>query len=340
LNDGFKGARNRRYSFAVLNRLRSYRLGKFASIPALALVSSIWITGCASSEPEAAAPTGVTETEAQTPLPADDLAVVDQITVSGGGDTEPVLGFETPISVGAPTTRLVNEGDGDPILEGHRVQVMAASWRGDTGDLVFSTWESGAAESFIMGGAQFMVLSDVLQTAQVGAQIIVANPTTYDGTRLTMVSVFEVVSTQANLNRAEGEQMPVQDAGLPIVELAEGGEPSIIMPDGFVEPSELGIHTLIRGNGPVVVPGATVVAHYTGWLTNGDVFDSSWARNEPATFPLDRVIQGWSQGLAGQTVGSQVLLVIPPELAYGSTAIGSIPANSTLIFVVDLLSAD
>ena len=97
---------------------------------------------------------------------------------------------------------------------------------------------------------------------------------------------------------------------------------------------------LIKGKGAKVSQHAVVSVNYTGWLLNGKVFDSSWTRGQSAEFSLDQVVKGWSQGLAGQTVGSQVLLVVPPSLGYGDQASGKIPANSTLVFVVDILSAN
>jgi FKBP-type peptidyl-prolyl cis-trans isomerase len=98
---------------------------------------------------------------------------------------------------------------------------------------------------------------------------------------------------------------------------------------------------LIKGDGIVVAEGQTVIVHYTGWLWDGAMFDSSWNRGSPATITLEtgQLIDGWVQGLVGQTVGSQVLLIVPPELAYGDTTQGSIPAGSTLVFVVDILAA-
>ena len=80
---------------------------------------------------------------------------------------------------------------------------------------------------------------------------------------------------------------------------------------------------------------------YSGWLFDGTPFDSSWVNGAPFTTQIGTgsVIQGWDQGIIGQTVGSQVLLVIPPDLAYGDTERGTIPASSTLIFVVDILDA-
>jgi peptidylprolyl isomerase len=71
----------------------------------------------------------------------------------------------------------------------------------------------------------------------------------------------------------------------------------------------------------------------------GKQFDSSWTRGQPATFPLGGLIKGWSQGMVGMHVGGRRELIIPPSLGYGSRPTSTIPANSTLVFVVDLLSA-
>jgi peptidylprolyl isomerase len=105
--------------------------------------------------------------------------------------------------------------------------------------------------------------------------------------------------------------------------------------------SSLKIETLKEGTGVIPKTGQTCVMHYTGWLTNGKKFDSSIDRGEPFSFTLGvgQVIKGWDQGVATMKVGGKAKLTIPPELGYGSRNIGNglIPANSTLIFEVELL---
>ena len=103
--------------------------------------------------------------------------------------------------------------------------------------------------------------------------------------------------------------------------------------------AELVVEDLVVGSGTEAMPGKVVTVHYTGTLTNGREFDSSVQRNKPFVFPLgqNRVIQGWEQGIQGMKVGGRRKLIIPPELGYGARNVGPIPANSTLIFEVELL---
>lgn len=96
-----------------------------------------------------------------------------------------------------------------------------------------------------------------------------------------------------------------------------------------------------QGTGPLPKPGQILTVHYTGTLVDGTQFDSSRTRQTPYIFTLGRkqVIPGWDEGFALLHVGDQAVLIVPPELAYGKTARGPIPANSPLKFEVELLDA-
>jgi FKBP-type peptidyl-prolyl cis-trans isomerase len=106
------------------------------------------------------------------------------------------------------------------------------------------------------------------------------------------------------------------------------------------KPSGLKYQDLSAGQGAEAVEGKTAVVHYTGWLTNGQKFDSSRDRGEPFAFRLGagQVIAGWDEGVAGMKVGGRRKLVIPAELGYGQAgAPPVIPPGATLVFDVELL---
>jgi len=94
------------------------------------------------------------------------------------------------------------------------------------------------------------------------------------------------------------------------------------------------------GTGPKPVATDTVKVHYRGQLLDGTEFDSSYARNEPISFGLNRVISGWTEGVQLMPVGSKFIFWIKPELAYGESGGGPIPPNSTLKFEVELLDIE
>ena len=95
-----------------------------------------------------------------------------------------------------------------------------------------------------------------------------------------------------------------------------------------------------EGKGEAVKAGAKLKVHYTGWLTDGEIFDSSVLRKEPIEFELTDLIQGWKEGIPGMKVGGVRRLKIPPELAYKDKQKGKIPANSTLVFEIELLEME
>lgn len=112
--------------------------------------------------------------------------------------------------------------------------------------------------------------------------------------------------------------------------------------DYVTTPSGLKYKDMVVGTGDSPKTGQMVTVHYTGTLTDGSKFDSSRDRGQPFSFPIGegRVIKGWDEGVATMKMGGRRELVIPPELGYGARGAGGvIPPNATLIFDVELLSA-
>ncbi|HEV2857908.1 MAG TPA: FKBP-type peptidyl-prolyl cis-trans isomerase [Solirubrobacterales bacterium] len=115
-------------------------------------------------------------------------------------------------------------------------------------------------------------------------------------------------------------------------------KPTVKVPSA-TPPKKLEIKDLEEGSGPAAKAGDEVTVQYVGVnYKTGKQFDASWDRGEPLVFTLgeNRVIQGWEEGLEGMKAGGRRELIIPPNLGYGSEASGAIPANETLVFVVDL----
>lgn len=149
---------------------------------------------------------------------------------------------------------------------------------------------------------------------------------------LVVADVIEVPET-----RAVGAEQESTQSLVTVTDAAEGA-PQISIVEGAAAPTELVLETRKLGTGDVVAEGSSVVVQYTGVLfATGEKFDSSWDRGTPAQFSTTGVVDGFAQALLGQTVGSQVVAVIPPALGYGDQASDTIPAGSTLVFVVDIL---
>ncbi|MCU1546315.1 MAG: peptidylprolyl isomerase [Homoserinimonas sp.] len=152
-----------------------------------------------------------------------------------------------------------------------------------------------------------------------------------------LVFIIDVIDVAGD--RAEGAKQRPQ-AGMPTVNLNKDGEPTIDVPRTN-PPTNLRVATLLRGDGPVVGAGATVTVEYKGvnWAT-GDIFDESWSRPELVQFATTDVVAGFANALVGQTVGSQVIAVVPPEFGYGADGSpdGTISGTDTLVFVIDILA--
>ncbi len=266
---------------------------------------------------------------------AEDIAALEAVSVEGDLGSEPTVTYDSwPFTVSAPVARVVSEGSGAPLEEGQVMTVDYVAVSGVDGSAAGSTYGS-THEAITLGDANIVPqLNEVLTGQSVGARVLLAVP----GTEGSTIMAIEIVDAVTVPDRAEGEAVaPVE--GLPTVTLAEDGEPSITPVEGDA-PAELVVQPLIQGAGPAVEAGQSVTVNYSGWLWDGTAFDSSWGSSKfTTTIGAGMVIQGWDEGLVGQTVGSQVLLVVPADKGYGDTATGTIPAGSTLVFVVDILAA-
>lgn len=264
------------------------------------------------------------------------------ITVTGEVGQEPVVEFEAPLTVEDTVSSVLVEGEGEALAEGQQVEAQLLSIDGATGQQIESSYAAGSPAGFPMDPQQIRQdLYEALVGVPVGSRVLMALPANAEGTSSAIV-VADILATKIVPTRAEGT--PVEPpAGLPTVTLAEDGAPTVTLPEG-PPPAELIAQELIKGTGPVVEQGQRITVQYTGvtW-PGGEVFDSSWENGSPATFPIGvgQVIPGWDAGLVGQTVGSQVLLVIPPSEGYGEEGQPSagISGTDTLVFVVDILDA-
>jgi peptidylprolyl isomerase len=316
-----------------------------AGLAAVAL-ASIALTGCASADNTAGGGTAASAgnvcevTPAAEPSPAPspseaDVEAVDAIEVSGPVGKEPEVTFEAPLEVSGPTSRVVSEGTGEELTEGAQVTIDYVVIAGKNGKTSGSTWETDKPETFTLGDPQYDLLNDRLIGQKVGTRLVMASTAMDQTIQVTMVEVAEVKEIPT---RAEGTAVE-PEAGLPTVELADDGQPTVTIPENYEEPTDLVVQPLVEGDGAEVTKDQTVTVQYAGCLLDGTSFDSSWSRGTPTSFPLNGVIPGWTNGIAGQKVGSQVLLVVPADQGYGDQENGAIPANSTLVFVVDILEA-
>ena len=172
--------------------------------------------------------------------------------------------------------------------------------------------------------------------------LVSAIRSTYNGEELAMTTDEAAVVRQEYIQRRQAEQQ---------AEAAVAGETNLVAGQKFlaenatkegVQSTASGLQYKVVTMGTGAKPAATdtVKVHYRGTLLDGTEFDSSYARNEPISFALNRVIAGWTEGVQLMPVGSKFMFYIAPDLAYGEGGGGPIPPNSTLIFEVELLDIE
>ncbi|MBT1179766.1 FKBP-type peptidyl-prolyl cis-trans isomerase [Bifidobacterium vespertilionis] len=269
------------------------------------------------------------------------LAEMTGITASNEIGQKPAIKLPTvPYTVPDGGYQVLQQGNGETLQDGMRMCMHSVAVSAKTGAEIYSSWESAPDCSVSLEQSSLRNgLYDVLKNQKVGALIAlgVNDTTATDDAQKSYIMATTIVSASHDLTRAEGQTVTDIPSNLPKVTLDGNGKPSIDM-NGYQPDGQLVVQPLIKGSGATVSESGSVKVNYTGWLTDGTQFDSSWDRGEASEFALSQVVTGWKEGLAGQTVGSQVLVIVPPDKGYGSTAQGSIPANSTLVFVVDILA--
>ncbi|MGO2520337.1 MAG: FKBP-type peptidyl-prolyl cis-trans isomerase [Microbacterium sp.] len=257
----------------------------------------------------------------------------EEVTVDGDFGTASTATFELGQKVEEAQRTVLTEGDGDTIADGDYVKYALSAFDGDTGERL---GDAGYTDGELLPAALTAdaPLGQLIGCATVGSRLSVVFPTTEDAAaQFYVLDVLDVVPTAA----WGEEQEPV--AGMPAVALAENGEPSIEIPEGDA-PAELQISVLKQGDGMPVANGDTTLLQYYGvdWAT-GESFDSSWAKDEPIKIDGNTYVPGFVEALEGQKVGSQVLVVIPPALAYGEEGSSDHElAGKSLVFVIDILA--
>jgi FKBP-type peptidyl-prolyl cis-trans isomerase len=147
-------------------------------------------------------------------------------------------------------------------------------------------------------------------------------------------------ATGAGSAPAPSAAAPAQAGGVPALTGAptDLAQPTQAVAGSGQPPAQLVTQDVVVGSGPTATAESTVDVQYSGTLyADGTLFDSSWSGGGPVTFPLNRVVPGFSQGIEGMQVGGRRVIVIPPDLGYGDQTGGPIPGGSTLVFVVDLV---
>jgi FKBP-type peptidyl-prolyl cis-trans isomerase len=277
---------------------------------------------------------------------------LDSVTVTGNPGEKPVLSFAAPVAVKSSIVNLITPGTGDQARKGSTIKFDYVIVNGRPGQEIESSYgRMPNAMPLDVKQAEPALVKRLIGTS-VGSRVLIAIAPKDGLARAasgagikkndTLLFLFDIRESTVPLERATGEAVaPV--AGLPTVTLAASGEPKVKIASDVTPPTTLVAQPLIRGAGKTVEAGQTLSVRYTGsvWRT-GKTFDSTWS-GSPVNVPIGRgnVVAGWDEGLVGQTVGSQVLLVIPPDQGYGANGNPQIGVTGTdvMVFVVDILSA-
>jgi FKBP-type peptidyl-prolyl cis-trans isomerase len=323
------------------------RAAALAITPVLAVLA---LAGCGSSSSSSSPSSPASAAPAATDT-------YKSVTVAGAFGKAPTVTIPKVTGTGDLLAKTLIQGSGAKLTtaDGLVGNYVAYDWSGKTSKLLGSSYTSGSPSLFV--GQLLPGLETALIGQKLGSRVLAVIPpkdafgTTGNsqngiGPKDTLVFVIDLDSTFPTTT-VPGTQTTTVGGALPTVTPPKAGStagPAITIPAKTTAPTALQVKTLITGTGAKVKSGQDLAVQYTGviWRT-GKVFDSSWSRNQPFTTVIGKgqVIKGWDTGLVGQTVGSRVLIVVPPAQGYGSAgaAQAGIKGTDTLVFVVDILAA-
>ncbi len=219
---------------------------------------------------------------------------------------------------------MLEPGEGEPPGDGDRVDVIFAVWTTE-GRLVDCSEMQRRPKRFVVGKERFKVFNEGTRLLRPGARCRFEVPPALG------------FGSRGFGNLVKGDTDTVWE--LELVRFVES--PRFTMPSAeelVTTESGLKYHVVEKGDGPSPEMEQDVIVDYTGWLADGTPFDSSHEQDQPATFEIGRVIEGWNEGLQLMAEGAVYIFVIPPELAYAERGAGkTIPPNATLVFHVELL---
>ncbi|MFJ6680028.1 FKBP-type peptidyl-prolyl cis-trans isomerase [Microbacterium sp. NPDC091382] len=308
------------------------RLRPFAAVSAAAAAVLI-LAGCAAGQ-GSAQPTGTAAADLCAAA-APSGSASESVKVDGDAGKPSKATFTTPLEPKELEVTVLDEGKGKAVKPGEFVSYAMTAYNAKTGDEL-ATVGYKPGEFLPSQLSADSVLGQVFGCGKIGERVVAAFPATDKAQA--EVYVLDLLGTVPTAAWGEPQEAP---AGFPKVELAPTGAPKVTIPKGEEPPTETELAVLKKGDGYTVKKGDYALIQYTGvrW-SNGATFDSTWDKGTPIAYPTTQYVEGFQKALEGQTVGSQVLVVIPPAEGYGEGKINETDLKGeTIVFVVDILGA-